>query len=233
MALYEFQLELTALVIALIAGIWEWGHKGLLEYSKKIYRTLLVILFLSIGIAGVEVLLLDNVTETTRVGIHIFAMVLKALQVFLVYCYALILIDDFGKKKQVTLRLIPLGLSAICILLYVIVPSYRILVENGYWICLGIYLLWTLMILCFHEFAVTYSKKIRKSIFWVSIFTAIFVKQVASELYMIDFIVIVLALFLYLFLYWLFWVFQKTVRFFRFLLKLCSCVRIIHIHPSY
>ena len=82
MSLYEFQLELTALVIALIAGIWEWGHKGLLEYSKKIYRTLLVILFLSIGIAGVEVLLLDNVTETTRVGIHIFAMVLKALQVF-------------------------------------------------------------------------------------------------------------------------------------------------------
>ena len=34
----------------------------------------------------------------------------------------------------------------------------------------------------------------------MSIFTAIFVKQVASELYMIDFIVIVLALFLYLFL---------------------------------
>ena len=196
---YQIQLELTAFVIAALAVFWEWGHKGVLERSKKIYRSLLILILISVPLHCFEILFLEPRYPEAEVVLHSIEMLFKVCKVYLLYDYAVLLISDFGKKRKKSVQLLPLECALGIILLYIVLPAYRFWLDRIFFVILALYLLFVLVILCFYDVTTTYSGYARKVIF-ISVIAAVgILKLFFANFELYNFLIAVLAFCLHLF----------------------------------
>ena len=138
---YQIQLEITAFVIAVLAGFWEWGHKRVLERSKKIYRLLLILILISVPLHCVEIMLLKPKYPEAAVIVHIVEMLCKVCKVYLLYNYAVLLVRKFGKKRKKVFQLLPLECALGVVLLYIVLPQYRSVLDSVFFVVLAFYVL--------------------------------------------------------------------------------------------
>lgn len=196
---YQIQLEITAFVIAVLAGVWEWGHKRVLERSKRIYRLLLILILISIPLHCVEIILLKPRYPEAAVIVHIVEMLCKVCKVYLLYNYAVLLVQKFGKKRKKVFQLLPLECALGVVLVYIVLPQYRSVLDSVFFVMLAFYILVVTIILCFYEVTTTYSGKTRKIIFMSFVAGIIVMKLLFPDFEVYNFIITVLAFCLHLF----------------------------------
>ena len=196
---YQIQLEITAFVIAVLAGFWEWGHKRVLERSKRIYRLLLILILISVPLHCVEVIFLKPRYPEAAVIVHIVEMLFKVCKVYCLYNYAVLLVYNFGKKRKKVFQLLPLECALVLVLLYIVLPSYRVMVDSVFCTVLSCYVLFVMVGLCFYEVTSTYSGSARKIIFIGVLIGTVVIKVCFPDFEVYNFIITVLAFCLQLF----------------------------------
>ena len=196
---YQLQLEITAFIIAVLAGLWEWGHKGLLESAKKIYRLLLILILVSIPIKCAEVLFFREQYPTVAEIVHVIEMLLKVCKIYLLFEYAVLLVREFGKKEKRVARFLPMEIALGIVLLHILLPQYRLLLDNLFFLVLAAYLLFVTVVLCFYEVTTTYSGKVRRFIFISGVAIVLSIRLFWPTVEVDNFIITVLSFCLYLF----------------------------------
>ena len=196
---YQIQLEITAFVIAVLAGFWEWGHKKVLERSKKLYRLLLILILISVPLHCMELILLKPRYPEAAVIVHIVEMLFKVWKIYCLYNYAVLLVQHFGKKRKKVFQLLPLECALGVVLLYIVLPQYRSVLDLVFFLVLAFYILFVTVVLCFYEVTTTYSGKARKIIFMSFAVGMIGLKLLFPNFEIYNFVITVLAFCLHLF----------------------------------
>ena len=196
---YYLQLEITAFIIAILAGLWEWGHKGVLEPAKKLYRFLLILILVSIPLHCGEVLFLREAYPDIALIVHVIDMLLMICKIYLLFDYAVMLVREFGKRQKKVMQLLPMELALGVVLLYILLPQYRVILDYVFFLVLASYLILVTVILCFYEVTTTYSSKVRRFIFTSSVVIALGIKLFYTKVEVDNFIITVLTFCLYLF----------------------------------